>query len=139
MLHRAILGSFERFLGIIIEHFAGAFPMWLAPLQIKVLPVNNQYHLDYAHELVNKLKDLGFRVELDDSEEKLGYRMRNSITKTIPYTIVIGDKEKENKTLTYRKYGDEKQINVSVDEFVDMIKKEVASKALLVDPKNLKL
>lgn len=139
MLHRAILGSFERFLGIIIEHFAGAFPMWLAPLQIKVLPVNNQYHLDYAHELVNKLKDLGFRVELDDSEEKLGYRMRNSITKKIPYTIVIGDKEKENKTLTYRKYGDEKQINVSVDEFVDMIKNEVASKALLVDPKNLKL
>lgn len=139
MLHRAILGSFERFLGIITEHFAGAFPMWCTPLQIKVLPVNNLYHNEYAKELVNILKINGLRVELDDSEEKLGYRIRNSQIKKVPYTIVIGDKEKENRTLTYRKYGCENQVNISIDDFINMCKKEIDEKSLLVDPKNIKL
>ena len=139
MLHRAILGSFERFIGIITEHFAGAFPIWCAPVQIKVLPVNSQVHGKFANELVSKLKENGFRVEIDDSEEKLGYRLRNSVIKKIPYILVIGDKEVETGNVTYRKYGTEKQINVSLDEFIKMIKEEIDSKALLVDPKNLKL
>ena len=139
MLHRAILGSFERFIGIITEHFAGAFPIWCAPLQIKVLPVNAKSQGEYAKKLVQKLKEEDFRVELDDSEEKLGYRLRNSVIKKVPYTLVIGDKEMENGTVTYRKYGSEKQITVSLEEFINMVKEEIKTKALLVDPKNLKL
>ena len=139
MLHRAILGSFERFIGIITEHFAGAFPIWCAPLQIKVLPVNAKSQGEYAKNLVDKLKEEDFRVELDDSEEKLGYRLRNSVIKKVPYTLVIGDKEMENGTVTYRKYGSEKQITVSLEEFINMVKEEIKTKALLVDPKNLKL
>ena len=139
MLHRAILGSFERFLGIIIEHFAGAFPLWCTPVQLNILPVNNLSHLDYAKELLSKFESLGFRVTLDDSAEKLGYRMRNSVIKKIPYTIVLGDKEKENKTLTYRRYGSEKQINISLDEFINLLNKEINEKKLLVNPKDLKL
>ena len=139
MLHRAILGSFERFIGIITEHFAGAFPTWCTPVQVKVLPVNNEYHLEYAKEIVNLFKEHNLRVELDDSQEKLGYRMRNAQMSKIPYTIVIGDKENENHSVTYRKYGNEKQITVPVEEFIALIAKEIKDKALLVDPTNLKL
>ena len=137
MLHRAILGSFERFLGIITEHFAGAFPLWIAPVQIQVLPVNNEFHLEYAKKLVEQLTNEGFRVNLDDSNEKLGYRLRNTILKKIPYTIVIGDKEVENKSVTYRKYSTTEQINISTQEFIDKLKHEVNDKELLVDPKSL--
>ena len=135
MLHRAILGSFERFLGIIIEHFAGAFPLWIAPVQIKILPVNNSLHLEYSKQLKEKLASLGYRVELDDSQEKLGYRMRNAQINKISYTLVIGDKEVNDQSLTYRRYGNEKQINIKVDEFIKLIDKEVKNKELLVDPK----
>ena len=133
MLHRAILGSFERFMGIITEHFAGAFPTWLAPNQVRILPVNNLYHLEYAHELEKELKENDIRVTVDDSLEKLGYRMRNSITMKTPYTLVIGDKEKENNTVTYRKYGTDKQISVTKEEFINLIKEDIKSKALLID------
>lgn len=135
MLHRAILGSFERFLGIIIEHFAGAFPLWIAPVQIRILPVNNSLHLEYSKQLKEKLASLGYRVELDDSQEKLGYRMRNAQINKIPYTLVIGDKEVNDQSLTYRRYGNEKQINIKVDEFIKLIDKEVKNKELLDDPK----
>ena len=137
MLHRAILGSFERFIGIITEHFAGAFPLWIAPNQINILPVNNNFHLDYANKLKERLENEGFRVTLDASEEKLGYRMRNSIIKKTPYTLVIGDKEKENNSVTYRKFGDEKQIPLSVDEFISKIHKEIDNKEFLIDPKSI--
>lgn len=135
MLHRAILGSFERFIGIITEHFAGAFPAWCTPVQIKVLPVNNNFHLEYSKQLVSEFKKHHFRVELDDSEEKLGYRMRNAQMQKIPYTIVVGDKEIENKTVTYRKYGTDKQITASIDDFSEMLQDEIDSKALLVELK----
>ena len=121
----AIFGSLERFIGIITEHFGGAFPTWLAPVQVKLIPVNNQYHLDY----VNKLKDLFFaediRVEVDDREEKLGYKIREAQTKKIPYQLVIGDKEVSEGRITYRRYGQDAQVNVSVDEFLQMIKEEI--------------
>lgn len=137
MIHRACFGSEERFIGIITEHFAGAFPTWLAPIQVNVLPVNNQFHEEYAKEIKSKLMNLGFRCELDNSEEKLGYRMRQSIIKKIPYTLVIGDKEKENGSVTYRKYGEEKQITVSLDEFINLLANEVKEKKFLVDPSKI--
>lgn len=128
MLHRACLGSLERFIGILIEHYAGAFPVWLAPLQINVLPVNNQYHLDYAKEICNISKENDLRINLDDSEEKLGYRLRNSQVKKIPLTIVIGDNEVEKRTVTYRRYGQKDQVTISLDEFIEMVKKEIDQK-----------
>ncbi len=135
MLHRAILGSFERFMGIITEHFAGAFPTWLAPNQIKILPVNNEHHLDYANELNKYFHDEDLRCEIDASEEKLGYRLRNAQMMKTPYTLVIGDKEKENGTVTYRKFGTDKQITVSKEDFLKLIKQEIKNKDLLVELK----
>ncbi len=135
MLHRAMLGSIERFIGIITENFGGAFPTWCTPVQVRVLPVNNNYHLEYSKKLVENLKSHKLRVELDDSEEKLGYRIRNSQMMKIPYTLVIGDNEVKNNTVTYRKYGTDKQVTVSVDDFIKMINEEIESKAMLVDPK----
>jgi len=133
MIHRACFGSLERFIGIITENFAGAFPTWLAPIQVKVLPVNNDAHGDYAKLIADKFTQKGLRVEIDDSNEKLGYRMRNALVMKVPYTIVLGDKEKEGNLVTYRKYGTEKQITVSIDEFLTLIGSEIESKALLVD------
>ena len=129
MLHRACLGSLERFFGVIIENYGGAFPTWLAPVQVNLLPVNNNFHLDYAKELYKSFKEQGIRVQLDDGNDKLGYRMRNSQIKKIPYTIVLGDHERDDKTVTYRKYGQQEQITVSVDEFLQLIKKEIKERA----------
>ena len=139
MLHRAILGSFERFIGIITENFAGAFPTWCAPLQVKVLPVNDEVHSEYANQVVKTLRKHKIRVELDPASEKLGYRMRNAQIKKIPYTLVIGDKEKENNAVTYRKYGSKDQITVSLDEFIKLIENEIETKALLIDPEKMAL
>ena len=125
MLHRALLGSIERFIGVITEHFGGAFPTWLAPVQVKLIPVNNEYHLEYVKELYNRLRDEGIRVEIDDREEKLGYKIREAQTKKIPYQLVVGDNEVKEKNITYRRYGQTEQVKVSVDEFVSMIKDEI--------------
>ncbi len=125
MLHRACFGSIERFIGIIIENYAGAFPSWLAPVQVTLLPVNNNFHLEYAQKLYNDMKEHGLRVELDDSNDKLGYRMRNAQMKKIPYTIVLGDHEKDDGTVTYRKYGEKDQITVKVNDFIAMIDEEI--------------
>ena len=133
MIHRACFGSLERFIGIITENFAGAFPTWLAPVQVKILPVNNDAHGDYAKLIADKFTQKGLRVEIDDSNEKLGYRMRNALVMKVPYTIVLGDKEKDGNLVTYRKYGTEKQITVSINEFLALIGNEIESKALLID------
>lgn len=125
MLHRACFGSIERFIGIITENYAGAFPSWLAPVQIALLPVNNNFHLEYAQKLYQEMKDHGLRVELDDSKDKLGYRMRNAQMKKIPYTIVLGDHERDDGTVTYRKYGQKDQITVKVNDFIAMIDEEI--------------
>ena len=130
MLHRVIFGSVERFIGILIEHFAGAFPLWLSPVQVKVIPVNNQYHLDYAKEIFNKLNEKEFRVELDDREEKLGYRLREAVVKKVPYTIILGQKEVDDKMISYRRYGSEETVTVSLDEFISKINKEITDKSL---------
>lgn len=130
MLHRACLGSIERFIGILIEHFAGAFPTWLAPVQANLLPVNNEYHLAYTNELYELLKQAGIRVEKDDANEKLGYRMRNSQVRKIPYTLVIGDNEVANRSVTYRKHGQKEQITCSVEEFIKLITTEIKERTL---------
>ncbi len=130
LIHRACLGSIERFIGIIIEHFAGAFPLWISPEQVRVLPVNNAFHLEKAKEIVNNLKSFGIRANLDNSEDKLGYRMRNAQVNKVPYTLVIGDHEKEEGTVTYRHYGSKNQITVPFDEFVSLLKNEISSRAL---------
>ncbi len=128
MLHRACLGSVERFVGIIIEHFGGAFPTWLAPVQVALLPVNNAFHLEYAQKLYQLFKENNIRVVLDDSNDKLGYRMRNAQVKKIPYTIVLGDNERDNNTVTYRKFGQKEQVTVSVDEFLKLVAEEVKNR-----------
>lgn len=132
MLHRALFGSIERFIGIITEHFAGAYPLWLTPIQLSLLPVNNDYHLDYAHELFDYFEDQELRCKIDDRNEKLGYRLRESQMLKIPYTIVLGDKEKENHTITYRRYGEQQQITVTIEQFLQMVKEEIKTKKLLV-------
>ena len=125
VVHRAILGSLDRFIAFLIEETKGAFPTWLAPVQVNLLPVNNNFHLEYAQKLLADMKAHGLRVELDDGNDKLGYRMRNSQMRKIPYTIVLGDHEKEDGTVTYRKYGSQEQITVKVNDFIAMIDEEI--------------
>lgn len=129
MIHRACFGSIERFIGIITENFAGQFPTWLAPVQINLLPVA-PVHNEYAYKVKEELEALGLRVTLDDSNEKLGYRLRNSSLLKTPYTVVIGDKEVENNSLTYRIIGSTEQVSVSKEEFIKKVLDEVKSKAL---------
>jgi threonyl-tRNA synthetase len=128
MLHRVIFGSIERFIGILIEHYAGAFPTWLSPVQVMILPVNNEYHLQHSNALITKLLSENIRVELDDRQEKLGYRLRATQMRKIPYTIVVGDKEKAENLVTYRKFGSEEQVTVTLENFLKLINSEVKNK-----------
>lgn len=128
MLHRALFGSIERFIGILIEHYAGAFPIWLAPVQLKVIPVQNDLHQAYAKEIAAKLADHDFRVEMDLREEKLGYKIREAQTKKIPFQLVLGDKEAQDGTVTYRRYGQQEQITVPLQEFIALVHEEIALK-----------
>jgi threonyl-tRNA synthetase len=128
MLHRVIFGSIERFIGILIEHFAGAFPLWLAPVQVKVLPVKNEFHLAYAKEVVAKLEAAGIRVELDDREEKLGYRIREAQMQKVLYQLVLGENEAANGTVTYREYGKQAQNTLEFDAFVAKLLEEINEK-----------
>jgi len=122
MIHRAIAGSLERFMSVIIEHFAGAFPVWLAPIQAQILPVNKG-HEDFAYELAEKLKKSQARIEVKDSSDSLGKRIRNCQKGKIPFAIVIGDKEVESGNLTVRKYGEQKDSEMSVEEFLELLNK----------------
>ena len=128
MLHRVIYGSIERFIGILIEHYAGAFPLWLSPVQVNVIPVNNEYHLEYSKQLVSQLQEEGIRIQMDAREEKLGYRMRESQTNKIPYTLIIGDKEKDNNSVSYRRFGSEETTTLPVNEFAELLKNEIKNK-----------
>ncbi len=128
VIHRAILGSLDRFMAYLLEETKGILPLWLSPIQINIIPVNNEFHLSYCKELYKTLFDKNIRVKLDDRDEKLGYKIRESVTKKIPYALIIGDKEKDNKNITYRKYGSEESITVSLLEFIDIIEKEIQNK-----------
>ena len=125
VLHRAIFGTFDRFTAFILEETKGILPLWLAPTQLNVIPVNNQYHLEYAKEIYDLLKENNFRVELDDREEKLGYKMRESVMKKIPYSIILGQQEVDNNTISYRTHGSNETITVSKEDFVTMIKTQI--------------
>ena len=130
MLHRVIFGSIERFIGILIEHFAGAFPTWISPVQVKVIPVNAEFQGEYAKEIKDYLYENGIRVELDDRNEKLGYRLREAQTSKVPYTLILGDKEKENGEISYRLHGQQETTTLSKEDFLAMIKEEINTKAL---------
>ena len=128
VLHRAIFGTFDRFTAFLMEETKGAFPTWLAPTQINIIPVNNEYHLEYSKEVEELLRENNFRVELDSRDEKLGYRMRESQTRKIPYTLILGDKERDNKEISYRKFGSQETTTLSQDEFISMMKEVIDNK-----------
>ena len=123
MVHRALFGSLERFIGIITEHYAGAFPTWLAPIQVKIIPVNLNYHTEYCKKLQQLFLENSIRQEVDFRDEKLGYKIREAQTKKIPYSLVIGDNEVQNNLVTYRRHGSQAQVTVTVEEFIELIKK----------------
>jgi threonyl-tRNA synthetase len=125
VIHRGIVSTMERFVAYLTEEYKGAFPFWLAPVQVKILPVNVGIHQEFVIEIHQLLKQKGFRVESDLREEKLGYKIREVQTQKIPYSLVLGDKEKDERLVTYRKYGSSEQITVSIDEFVELISSEM--------------
>lgn len=127
MLHRALFGSLERFIGVLIEHYAGVFPLWLSPQQMVIIPVNNEHHLDYAKKLESIFKGKNYRVKVDNREEKLNYKIRESQTKKIPYAIIVGEREKEQNLVTFRTHGANSSITVTIDEFLTKIDKEITS------------
>lgn len=125
MIHRAIYGSLERFLGILIEHYAGNFPLWLAPVQATFIPVSLEHHGEKVKEIEQRFFDAGLRVEFDDRNESMGKKIRDSQTSKIPYQLVIGDNELANNTVSVRKYGETKSVDVDLDEFFNQMLKDV--------------
>ena len=130
MLHRVVYGSIERFIGILIEHFGGHFPLWLAPQQFVIIPVHHEKHLAYANEVRDTLEKAGMRVKVDARNEKLGYRVREAQIKKIPYQIVVGQGESENATVTIRQNGKKDSVTMPLDEAVERFKNEVETKCL---------
>ena len=128
VLHRAVFGSLDRFMAYYLEETKGNLPLWLAPVQINIIPVNNQYHLEYANKIFNSLNDKEFRVELDKRDEKLGYKMRESQTRKIPYTLILGQKEVDDNLVSYRKFQSQETTTVTLEEFIDLIKNEIKNK-----------
>ena len=128
VIHRAIFGTFDRFTAFLLEETKGVLPLWLSPVQVNIIPVNNEYHLEYSKKLFDKFNEEGIRTELDQREEKLGYRMRESQTRKIPYTLVLGDNERDDNMVTYRRFGSQESTTVSVDEFIKLIHKEIKDK-----------
>ncbi len=129
MLHRVIFGSMERFHGILIEHFAGAFPTWLAPTQVSVVPISNEKHADFAEKVYKKLRNSGVRAYLDDRSESMNYRIRENLQdKKVPYVVVVGDKEQESNSVAIRQRGVGQIGTKTVDEFVDMIMDEIKTR-----------
>ncbi len=125
VIHRAILGTFDRFMAFLIEETKGAFPLWLSPIQVNIIPVNNEYHLKYAEKVMKKLADKNIRVKLDDRDEKLSYKMRESQSHKIPYTVIIGDKEKDNDNVSYRLFGHKETETLSLKEFEKELLKQI--------------
>jgi threonyl-tRNA synthetase len=124
MIHRVVLGSIERFIGILIEHFAGKFPLWLAPVQIKILPISDRF-IDYATEIMDEFKKHGFRCEVDKRSEKVGYKIREAQLEKIPYMLIVGQKELESREVSVRKRDEGDKGSIGVTEFIDMLKKEM--------------
>ena len=130
VIHRAILGSLDRFIAFLLEETKGVLPLWLAPVQVNIIPVNNEYHLEYAKEIRDLLVRNHIRVNLDDRNEKLGYKLREAVMKKTLYNVVLGDKEINNKEISYRMYGSSETITVCQSDFVKLITDEIASRTL---------
>lgn len=128
VIHRGVVGTMERFVAYLIEEYKGAFPTWLAPIQIQVIPVSPEVHFDYANDVREKLVQAGFRVEIDDREEKIGYKIREAQIQKIPYMLVIGDKEIESGEVNVRKYGEKNSESIPYDKFIELIKEDVKEK-----------
>ncbi|MGN0967520.1 MAG: threonine--tRNA ligase [Candidatus Coprovivens sp.] len=128
VLHRAIFGSIDRFMAYYLEETKGYLPVWLAPKQIEVVPVNIQYHEEYANEIYNALKEAGFRVGIDARNEKLGYKLRESVIKKIPYMLILGQKEVDEKLVSYRRAGSEETTTLKLEEFIELINNDIKNK-----------
>ena len=128
VLHRAIFGTFDRFTAFLMEETKGAFPLWLCPVQVNIIPVNNEYHLEYSKKVFDALDSLDIRVKLDDRNEKLSYKMRESQANKVPLTLILGDKEVEGNSISYRKFGSQETYNLNLDEFVNKVKSCIDNK-----------
>ena len=128
VLHRAIFGSLDRTIAYYLEETRGNLPLWLSPVQVNIIPVNNEYHLEYCNKVKELLESNNIRVELDDRDEKLNYKMRESVIRKIPYTIIIGDKERDAKTISYRLRGSNETSNLSQKDFIKRLKEEIETK-----------
>jgi len=124
VIHRGVVSTMERFVAFLIEEYKGAFPTWLAPVQVQVIPVSNEVHFDYAKGVIEQLQAAGLRVEMDDREEKLGYKIREAQMQKIPYMLVLGDKELDNGTVNVRKYGEQNSESIPFDEFLSRLTEE---------------
>mgnify|MGYP002520555071 FL=1 len=128
VIHRAILGSLDRFIAFLLEETKGNLPLWLAPVGVEVIPVSSEHHLEYAKNVYQELLKNGIRVELDDRNEKLGYRLREAQTRKINYTLILGDNEKVDRTVSYRLHGEKETTTVNLDEFIKLLNDEIANK-----------
>jgi threonyl-tRNA synthetase len=128
VIHRGVVSTMERFVAYLIEEYKGSFPLWLSPVQLKLIPVNLDIHKDYVMMLHEQLKKLGYRVESDFRNEKLGYKIREAQTLKIPYQLVVGDNEMKTNSITYRLYGSEQQINISIEGFIELLNKRMILK-----------
>jgi len=127
MIHRALLGSLERFFAVLIENYAGLFPLWLSPVQVRILPISEKF-IEYANEVKIKLERENFRVEIDDASSTLQYKIREAIKQKIPYLVILGQKELQNKEVSVRQYGSEKTNTYKIDEFIENLKKQISER-----------
>ena len=128
VLHRAIFGSIDRFMAYYLEETKGYLPVWLAPKQVEVVPVNIQYHEEYSKEIYEVLKKAGFRVSLDARNEKLGYKLRESVIKKVPYMLILGQREVDEKLVSYRRAGSEETTTVTIEEFIELLNNDIQNK-----------
>ena len=127
LIHRAIFGSFERFFGILIEHYAGAFPVWLSPVQVQIISVGSG-HISFSEKLANEFRAEGIRVKVDSANETVGYKIRNAVKQKVPYMLVIGDKEMKASSLAVRDRGSEKVRNIAKKQFINEVKEKIEKK-----------
>ena len=130
MIHRAVLGSIERFIAVLTEHLGGKFPVWMAPVQARILPISAERHMDYAQEIARQLRAAGLRVELDSRNEKIGYKVREAQLEKIPYMLIVGNEEAESGTVNVRRRDQERRETLSLEQFRDLVLAQVEEKNL---------
>ena len=128
VIHRAVFGSIDRFIAYYLEETKGVLPCFLSPIQVNIIPVNLEYHLDYSNMINKVLINKGFRTSVDTRDEKLSYKMRDSQTKKIPFSLILGDREKEGNLISYRMHGSNETTTLEIDEFIDHLSKTIAEK-----------